>query len=133
MSEATVLALPGRRAARRSTSSSSSGAAAAAAGLSPWPSSLRYTGRGEGVRSTASPSTGTVSIDNGIRTLTPGSATAGSPMATSEAIRPGRAAAYHSANAPPSEWATTGAAARPSASNSPSIRPRVWSRTAPGR
>jgi hypothetical protein len=35
MSEATVLALPLRRAARRSTSTSSTGAAFAAAGLSP--------------------------------------------------------------------------------------------------
>jgi hypothetical protein len=50
MSEATVLALPGRRAARRSTSTRSSGMAAAAAGLSPWPSSRRNTGRGDGLR-----------------------------------------------------------------------------------
>jgi hypothetical protein len=101
--ELTVRALPGRRAARRSTSSRSSGAAAAAAGLSPWPSSRRYTRRGMGLRSTASPRNGTVSSDKGIRTVAPGNATAGSPMATSEAIRPGRAAAYHIANIPPSE------------------------------
>jgi hypothetical protein len=68
MIEATVLALPRRRAARRSTLSSSSGAAAAAAGLSPWPSSIRYAGRGMGLRGRALPRTGTVSSDNGVRT-----------------------------------------------------------------
>jgi hypothetical protein len=80
-----------------------------------------------------SPSTGTVMSDKGIRTVAPGSATAGSPKATSEAIRPGRAAAYHSANIPPSEWPTTGATARPSASKRSSMRSRLWSRTVPGR
>jgi hypothetical protein len=62
ISDATVRALPGRRAARRSTSSRSSGAAAAAAGLSPWPSSRRYTRRGAGLRSAPSewPTTGAV-------------------------------------------------------------------------
>ena len=56
-----------------------------------------------------------------MRTRTPGSATAGSPIATSREIRSVPAAAYQSASIPPSEWPTTGASSSPSASKMSSI------------
>jgi hypothetical protein len=64
--------------------------------------------RGLGQRNTAAPSPGTVSADSGMRTRTPGSATAGSPIAITPRIRAEPAAACHRANMPPSEWPITG-------------------------